>query len=168
MAAVEEAFLAECRSEAGLYSHGWAPHCKHFERMRECSPAEMWRGKEHVGKFCFLAHSQSGISVLPRSQFFNWSTSQSLKTRDLFSVNEHLRDILNVCFFSAKIQKDYVIMPSWMCHDNLNISIFDSKLLISTQDYKKTAPQSAFAPFLCSACQQSVSVVLYMSSLPRA
>lgn len=108
MAAVEEAFLAEWRSEAGLYSHGWAPHCKHFERMRERSPAEMWRGGEHVGKFCFLAHSQPGISwvsesVLPRAS--SWAGppfSSSLKSRHPLRLKGHVRSVLSIHFGQTK------------------------------------------------------------------
>lgn len=108
MAAVEEAFLAQCRSEAGLYSHGWAPHCKHFERMRERSPAEMWRGGEHVGKFCFLAHSQPGISwasesVLPwASSLAGPPFSSSLKSRHPLRVNGHVCSVLNIHLSSSE------------------------------------------------------------------
>lgn len=79
MAAVGEAFQAECGDEAGLHSHGWAPHCKHCEGTRQRSPAEMRRGGEHVGKLSFLAHSQSTRqSVSPSvSKLVSQSVSQS-------------------------------------------------------------------------------------------
>lgn len=106
MATVEETFLAECRSEVGLYSHGWAPHCKHFERMRECSPTEMWRGAEHVGKFCFLAHSQSGISwvsesVLPRAS----SSAGPTATEEQRSINPWIHNLPITTLFHEWGQK---------------------------------------------------------------
>lgn len=154
MAAVGEAFRAECGDEAGPHSHGWAPHCKHCEGTRQRSPAEMRRGGEHVGKLCSLARRQSTRQSVSPS--VGKLVSQSVSQSGPHPVRQHQPACKPVCqsrspddgtpcrrtqapqrfFYPAALRKDTQTTESRLAtcrsgrRDTQNSSIFDSWLLL--------------------------------------
>lgn len=166
MAAVGEAFQAECGDEAGLYSHGIALHCKHCEGTRQRSPAEMWRGGEHVGKFWFLAHSQLGSQSVLKS--VSTLASPAISRHAHFASEVPIRSVRIVAsHFNESTSFPLHAKHKWKIRSYAIYCITDCihQYLTSgccwfhphppPKKIRKTPPQSAFAPLLCLACQQS-------------
>lgn len=177
-----------CAHEAGLHSHGWAPHCK--QRRHRTGPAfpgpnAAWR--RTCGKALLAGAPSTSQSLQLKTSSPSESTGQMLRAR---------RPVARWGWRWAGllISRGVVKPPApysrgkrdarWRlakCHSGRrrptgSASIFyQRRPLISTLDAAKHGRVRrrlfflfCFAPLLCGACQQSVSVVLYMSSCPRA